>query len=104
MTHMHIWTGRKPNLIHLKPFGYVAYIHTNQGKLDPRASKGVFIGYPTGVKGFKVWLLNEKKCAISRNVIFHELAIVKTKLQDHTLEPKTDNFQFEVETFLRHHS
>ena len=55
-TPMSVWTRKKPNLTHLRPFGCIAYIHTNQGKLNPRATKGVFIGYPTGVKGYKVWL------------------------------------------------
>ena len=100
---MHVWNGKKPNLIHLKSFGCIAYIHTSQGKLSPRATKGVFIGYPSGVKGYKVWLLEEKKCAISRNVIFHELATVKTNLQDH-LTPRTDKVQFEVESSSDHHS
>jgi len=27
--------------------------------------KGVFIGYPVGVNGYKVWLLEERKVVIS---------------------------------------
>ena len=46
-----LWTGRTPNLTHLKPFGCIGYVHRKQGKLDPRALKAVFIGYPKGVKG-----------------------------------------------------
>ena len=80
LTPMHIWSGRKPGLAHLRPFGCIAYIHVNQGKLNPRALKGVFLGYPEGVKGYKVWLINEKKSVISRNVIFHEFVALKTNL------------------------
>ena len=101
-TPMHVWDGKKPNLT-LKPFGCIAYIHTSQGKLSPRATKGVLIGYLSGVKGYKVWLLEEKQCVISRNVIFHELATIKTNLQDH-LTPRTDKVQFEVENSSDHHS
>ena len=61
-TPMHVLTRKKPNLTHLRPFDCVAYIHTNQGKLNLKATKGIFIGYPTGVKGFKVWLIDEKMC------------------------------------------
>ena len=60
-THMHVWTGTKPNLNHLKPFGCLAYIYTNQGKLNPRAIKEIFIGDPTGIKCYKIWLVDEKK-------------------------------------------
>ena len=35
------------------------------------------MGYPSGVKGYKVWLLEEKKCHISRNVIFQENDVCK---------------------------
>ena len=79
-TPMHVWSGKKPSLVHLKPFGCLAYVYIDQGKLNPRACKAVFIGYPTGVKGYKVWLLNENKCVISRNIVFHESATMKTNL------------------------
>ena len=77
---MHEWSGRKSSLTHLRPFGCLAYVRTDQGKLNPRASKAVFIGYPSGVKGYKVWLINEKKCVVSRNIIFHEHATMSTNL------------------------
>ena len=73
-TPMHVWTGTKPTLTHLRPFGCLAYIHVSQGKLSPRALKGVFLGYPMGVKWYKVWLIDENKCVISRDVVFHENA------------------------------
>ena len=103
-TPMHIWTGSKPNLNRLRPFGCIAYIHVNQGKLSPRAIKGIFIGYPTSVKGYKVWLLGEKKCVVSRNVIFHESTTTNNDMQECIKPPKTDNFQFEVESPPDHHS
>lgn len=53
------------------------YIHADQGKLEPRALKGVFIGYPPGVKGYKVWLIEQKQCVISRNVQFQEQTMFK---------------------------
>lgn len=52
-------------------------MHQDQGKLKPRALKGVFLGYPQGTKGYKIWLLEEMKCVISRNVIFHEEQVYK---------------------------
>lgn len=72
-----LWLKRKPCYKHLRKFGSVAYVHQDQGKLKPRALKGIFIGYPTGTKGYKVWLLDEEKCVISRNVMFHEDVVFK---------------------------
>ena len=101
---MHVWIGKKPNLSHLKPFGCLAYIHVNQGKLNPRALKGIFIGYSNGVKGYKIWLIEEKKCVISRNVIFHENTLFKTNLQELQIPPESEKFQLEVENHSNHTS
>lgn len=66
------WTSAVPDLSGLRRFGCVVYVHVDQGKLNPRSIKGVFTGYPDGVKGFRVWLIDQEKCVISRNVIFRE--------------------------------
>ncbi|KAK0588475.1 hypothetical protein LWI29_001474 [Acer saccharum] len=55
-----IWTGRPPSLKHLRVFGCAAYAHQSEGKLEPRSLKGVFLGYPLGVKGYRVWLRDQK--------------------------------------------
>ena len=72
-----VWLNRKPGYKHLRRFGSVAYDHHDQGKLKPRALKGIFLGYPQGTKGYKVWLLEELKVVISRNVVFQEEVVYK---------------------------
>ena len=67
-----MWTTALPDLMGLRRFGCVAYVHSDEGKLNPRAKKGIFTGYLEGVKGFRIWLLEEKKCIINRNVVFRE--------------------------------
>lgn len=44
-------------------FGCIAYVHTKQGKLEVRAKRCDFIGYPPNIKGYKFWCLEpgEKK-------------------------------------------
>lgn len=72
-----VWTGRAPEYDHMRRFGCLVYYHVNQGKLKPRAKKGVFMGYPQGVKGYRIWNLEEKKIVISRNVSFYEDVVYK---------------------------
>ena len=49
-----MWSGVVPNFNHLRVFGCVTYAHVSQGKLEPRARKCMFLGYPDSVKGYKL--------------------------------------------------
>ena len=72
-----VWLGRRPGYQHMKRFGSLAFVYQDQGKLKPRALKGVFLDYPQGTKGYKIWLLDTEKCVISRNVVFQEQKVFK---------------------------
>lgn len=61
----------------MRRFGSVAFVYADQGTLKPRASKGIFIRYPAGTKGCKVWMLEDEKCVVSRNVKFQEDMVYK---------------------------
>lgn len=85
-------------------FGLVAYVHKDQGKLNPRSVKGVILSYPIGVQWYKVWLLEEKKCVISRNVIFAEDKVYNDEVkrlnrEDVTRDTKTrSSVTLDIET------
>lgn len=55
-------------------FGCTVYAHVKDGKLDARAIKCVFLGYPEGIKGYKLWCIkpNIQKVVISIDVVFKE--------------------------------
>ncbi|KAH9686485.1 Integrase catalytic domain-containing protein [Citrus sinensis] len=74
-----VWTGVSADYKHLRIFGCITYVHVKQGKLDSRALKGVFVGYPEGVKGYKVWCDATHKCIISRDVTFHDEFMLEDK-------------------------
>ena len=71
-TPQEVWSGKAPDLSYLRIFSTPAYAHINQGKLKPRAIKGIFIGYPEGVKGYRIWCSDGKpsRVIVSRDVIF----------------------------------
>ncbi|GJV09848.1 retrotransposon protein, putative, ty1-copia subclass [Tanacetum coccineum] len=54
-TPMDLWSGHPAKYEMLRIFGCVAYSHVNQGRLKPRAIKCIFLGYPNGVKGYRLW-------------------------------------------------
>ncbi|CAA7036546.1 unnamed protein product [Microthlaspi erraticum] len=85
------WTGQKPDLSNLKRFGCTAYVHVVQEKTSPRTIKGVFVGYPFGVKGYRVWIPEEGKCTTSRNVVFREEEVYKDTLIDTPNAPTSSN-------------
>ncbi|CAL8994927.1 unnamed protein product, partial [Prunus brigantina] len=57
-TPYEVWSGRKPNIQHLRVFGCIAYSHVPdhiRKKLDEKAEKCIFIGYDTVTKGYKLY-------------------------------------------------
>lgn len=62
------------NLAHIRVFGWAAYTHQSEGKLEPKAIKCVMLGYPEGVKEYKLWILGVPGIKIinSKNIIFNE--------------------------------
>nr|GMC66596.1 Retrovirus-related Pol polyprotein from transposon TNT 1-94 [Ipomoea batatas] len=71
----HVIFSQPPNYSHLKVFGCLAFamLHGSQmTKFTPRARKCIFIGYPNGVKGYKLYDLKTREVFISRDVEFYE--------------------------------
>lgn len=71
------WTGRSPDYSHFKSFGCVAYVHQVKEKTNSRAAKGIFVGYAQGTRGYRVWLIDEQKVVISKDVVFNEEQMFK---------------------------
>ncbi|KAG8477963.1 hypothetical protein CXB51_027628 [Gossypium anomalum] len=56
-----VWSGNPANYFDLKIFGCPAYAHVDNGKLEPRSIKCVFLGYKAGVKGTRREIKPPKK-------------------------------------------
>lgn len=103
-TPMEEWTGECPSYKHLKVFGCIAYAYVNQGKLEPRAVKCIFLGYPEGVKGYRLWKchdagdkLSKSKMIISRDVTFNEDVLYKDIVNESDTNDDKNGIQYEVE-------
>jgi len=83
ITPYEAWTGVKPSVYHLRPFGCKVSVHIpshQRKKLDPKSWKGVFMGYSLDKKGYRIWDMSRHQIRESRDVIFYEDVIVNENL------------------------
>nr|GEU48166.1 retrovirus-related Pol polyprotein from transposon TNT 1-94 [Tanacetum cinerariifolium] len=92
-THMEMWSGHPSDYEMLRIFGYVMYPYDKQGKLDPRAVKCILLGYHEGVKGYRLYRLDNEspKIVTSRNMVFNESVMYKDTLKDFDADQKGGN-------------
>ena len=67
------WHKEKPDVSYLKVFGCNAFVHIldqKRKKLDKKSIRFIFVGYPAGCKGYKLYNSETKKMLRSRDVIF----------------------------------
>ncbi|CAA7037925.1 unnamed protein product [Microthlaspi erraticum] len=64
-----------PNYTTLKVFGCLCFARNvlrDKDKFGERSHRGVFMGYPFGHKGWRVWDIEKQEFFVSRDVIFEE--------------------------------
>lgn len=67
--------GHGPDYSHMKTFGCLAYTrntNTRGDKFEVRGRPGVFLGYPQGQKGYRIYDMKDRKFVVSRDVRFDE--------------------------------
>lgn len=68
-------TGKQPDLSHLGTFGCPAYVHippSHRLKMQLKAFKGIFLGYPTNSPGYLVYNPATRRVIVTRHVTFDE--------------------------------
>jgi len=76
MTPKEKFTGKKPDVSHLRVFGCITYVHVHdekRSKPDPKVEKYIFIGYSLEQKGYRCFNLSTQKLQMSINVVFDEM-------------------------------
>ena len=77
--------GTEPTYDHLRILGSLCYAHVKTGdKFASRSRRCVFVGYPYGKKGWRLYDLEKRDFFISRDVVFSEGVF-----------PFADNFTFD---------
>ena len=87
MTPYELWYGKRPKLSFLKVWGCDAYVKKLQPeKLEPKAERCVFIGYPKETVGYTFYLKSEGKVFIAKNGTFLEKEFLSRELSGRKIE------------------
>ncbi|XP_040175275.1 casein kinase 1-like protein HD16 [Anopheles arabiensis] len=73
MTPEEAFTGKRPNLAHLRMFGAKVMCHVpkeKRQKWDAKSEHGIFMGYSSSFKAYRVYNSKTKKIIVSRDDIF----------------------------------
>ena len=74
-TPYELWKGRKPNVKYFRIFGSICFIlkdRENVRKFDSRNNEGIFLGYSSTSKAYRVYNKRTKKVMKTVNVVINE--------------------------------
>ncbi|KAG8491200.1 hypothetical protein CXB51_014356 [Gossypium anomalum] len=98
-TPQEVWSGNPANYSNLKIFGCHVYAHVDNGKLELRSIKCVFLGYKAGVKGYKLWYPKNRKVVISKDVVFDETTMLPNlSLKDSSNKENQKQVEHQINT------
>lgn len=78
-----LWFKKKPSVSHLRIFGSKCFVHIDDSKrkkMEPKAKEGVFTGYGSSDKIYRIWDESRNSVDIVTNVKFDEQVSVKQPL------------------------
>lgn len=75
-TPFEAWYGYKPKLLNLKIFSCLCFSYIPQfkrDKLDKKAELGIFVGYNSTSKAYRIYLSQSNKVIVNKDAQFFEL-------------------------------
>jgi hypothetical protein len=103
MTPEEAFSGKKPNVENLRIFGCPVYSHIpkdKRNKLEPSGKKGIFVGYNDSSKAYRIYIPEQQKIEISRDVTFNERMAFRKSIEEiieeeELEEPNEENIENE---------
>jgi hypothetical protein len=102
MTPEEAFSGKKPNVENLRIFGCPVYSHIpkdKRKKLEPSGKKGIFVGYSESSKAYRIYIPEQHKIEVSRDVTFNEKMAFKKSIEE-TIEEEEYEEPIEEDTCL----
>ena len=88
-TPFELWTGKKPNIGHIRVFGCDAYMHikdSDRSKLDYKSVKCIMLGFSEYYCGYRLFNISTRKVCYSRDVVFNENSFQHAGIVRHQME------------------
>jgi hypothetical protein len=84
-TREEAFSGKKPNVENLRIFGCPVYSHIpkdKRNKIEPSGKKGIFVEYSDSSKAFRIYILEQHKIEVRRDVTFNERMDFKKSIEE----------------------
>jgi transposase InsO family protein len=102
MTPEEAFSGKKPNVENLRIYGCPLYSHIpkdKRNKLEPSGKKGIFMGYSESSKAYRIYILEQHKIKVIRDLTFNENMAFKKSIEE-TIEEEEYEEPIEEDTCL----
>ena len=84
-----LWKGKKPSVKYFRVFGSRCYVlkdHENLGKFESKSEEGIFLGYSSKSRAYRVYILSSKCMVESINVIVDDLGSRSRECDDDRID------------------
>ena len=98
-TTYEIWNGKKPKVKYFRVFGSECYIlndRENLGKFNAKSDEGIFLGYSTTSRAYRVFNKRTKTVMKSINMVIDD-AITNVEVDDDGQGPSSKESNVDVE-------